>query len=172
MTQRRVWKSWPTAAKVSKVQPSRAVKTQPTILSARRIPTRNMGVRTMLGRVGDRTATSLRERRPPEQQQVASIGSRCDYCDRACAGLVGPAGIEPATLGLEIRCSIRLSYGPSAKLNAECAEFTEKSFARNTDLLCVLGEICSLTSKRICRDYRGNGQFVSSDSSQEKLDRK
>lgn len=26
--------------------------------------------------------------------------------------LVGPAGIEPATLGLEIRCSIRLSYGP------------------------------------------------------------
>ena len=29
--------------------------------------------------------------------------------------LVGPAGIEPATLGLEIRCSIRLSYGPSEK---------------------------------------------------------
>src|SRR5215469_13896249 len=28
-------------------------------------------------------------------------------------GVVGPAGIEPATLGLEIRCSIRLSYGPS-----------------------------------------------------------
>ena len=27
--------------------------------------------------------------------------------------LVGAAGIEPATLGLEIRCSIRLSYGPS-----------------------------------------------------------
>src|SRR5208282_225485 len=27
--------------------------------------------------------------------------------------VVGPAGIEPATLGLEIRCSIRLSYGPS-----------------------------------------------------------
>ncbi len=27
--------------------------------------------------------------------------------------LVGPAGVEPATLGLEIRCSIRLSYGPS-----------------------------------------------------------
>jgi hypothetical protein len=26
--------------------------------------------------------------------------------------LVGPAGVEPATLGLEIRCSIRLSYGP------------------------------------------------------------
>ena len=27
--------------------------------------------------------------------------------------LVGAAGIEPATLGLEIRCSIRLSYAPT-----------------------------------------------------------
>ena len=27
--------------------------------------------------------------------------------------LVGAAGIEPATVGLEIRCSIRLSYAPS-----------------------------------------------------------
>jgi hypothetical protein len=27
--------------------------------------------------------------------------------------MVGAAGIEPATLGLEIRCSIRLSYAPS-----------------------------------------------------------
>ena len=27
--------------------------------------------------------------------------------------LVGAAGIEPATLGLEIRCSIHLSYAPS-----------------------------------------------------------
>jgi hypothetical protein len=27
--------------------------------------------------------------------------------------LVGPAGIEPATVGLEIRCSIPLSYGPA-----------------------------------------------------------
>ena len=26
--------------------------------------------------------------------------------------VVGPEGIEPPTLGLEIRCSIRLSYGP------------------------------------------------------------
>ena len=27
-------------------------------------------------------------------------------------GMVGAAGIEPATVGLEIRCSIRLSYAP------------------------------------------------------------
>ncbi len=27
--------------------------------------------------------------------------------------LVGAAGFEPATLGLEIRCSIRLSYAPA-----------------------------------------------------------
>lgn len=31
-------------------------------------------------------------------------------------GMVGAAGIEPATPGLEIRCSIRLSYAPLAKL--------------------------------------------------------
>jgi hypothetical protein len=33
--------------------------------------------------------------------------------DQQQGRLVGPAGIEPATLGLEIRCSIRLSYGPA-----------------------------------------------------------
>lgn len=30
--------------------------------------------------------------------------------------LVGAAGIEPATPGLEIRCSIHLSYAPLAKI--------------------------------------------------------
>ena len=30
--------------------------------------------------------------------------------------MVGAAGIEPATLGLEIRCSIRLSYAPLSKI--------------------------------------------------------
>ena len=31
--------------------------------------------------------------------------------------MVGAAGIEPATLGLEIRCSIRLSYAPPGSGN-------------------------------------------------------
>jgi hypothetical protein len=33
--------------------------------------------------------------------------------------MVGAAGIEPATAGLEIRCSIRLSYAPSVKLRLQ-----------------------------------------------------
>src|SRR5947199_10828201 len=35
--------------------------------------------------------------------------------------MVGPAGLEPATLGLEIRCSIRLSYRPALNLIVLCA---------------------------------------------------
>ena len=31
--------------------------------------------------------------------------------------MVGAAGIEPATAGLEIRCSIRLSYAPAVWTN-------------------------------------------------------
>ncbi len=30
--------------------------------------------------------------------------------------MVGAAGIEPATTGLEIRCSIQLSYAPLSKI--------------------------------------------------------
>src|SRR6185295_11488253 len=33
--------------------------------------------------------------------------------EAALRKMVGAAGIEPATLGLEIRCSIRLSYAPA-----------------------------------------------------------
>jgi hypothetical protein len=32
--------------------------------------------------------------------------------------LVGAAGIEPATTGLENRCSIRLSYAPAFTINS------------------------------------------------------
>jgi hypothetical protein len=34
----------------------------------------------------------------------------------SCNVVVGAAGIEPATTGLEIRCSIRLSYAPLSKI--------------------------------------------------------
>jgi hypothetical protein len=36
----------------------------------------------------------------------------------ACSGgeMVGAAGIEPATTGLENRCSIQLSYAPLSKI--------------------------------------------------------
>src|SRR5580692_2280289 len=37
----------------------------------------------------------------------------CKLLAVVSGNLVGAAGIEPATLGLEIRCSIRLSYAPS-----------------------------------------------------------
>ena len=33
--------------------------------------------------------------------------------------MVGPEGIEPPTLGLEIRCSIHLSYGPGLRVTCE-----------------------------------------------------
>jgi hypothetical protein len=36
--------------------------------------------------------------------------------------VVGPAGIEPATLGLEIRCSILLSYGPTNDNSSRSSE--------------------------------------------------
>jgi hypothetical protein len=34
------------------------------------------------------------------------------YCDSAARKMVGAAGLEPATLCLEGRCSIHLSYAP------------------------------------------------------------
>jgi (2Fe-2S) ferredoxin len=41
---------------------------------------------------------------------------RLNHRQRATGFLVGAAGIEPATTGLEIRCSIRLSYAPLSKI--------------------------------------------------------
>jgi hypothetical protein len=36
-------------------------------------------------------------------------------CEKSQAELARPAGLEPATTGLEIRCSIRLSYGRNSR---------------------------------------------------------
>ena len=38
-----------------------------------------------------------------------------DFCNRPCMGnaVVGEAGLEPTTPGLEGRCSIQLSYSPT-----------------------------------------------------------
>lgn len=44
-----------------------------------------------------------------EKTEAWKIGSELTFAD-----VVGAAGIEPATLGLEIRCSIRLSYAPAS----------------------------------------------------------
>jgi hypothetical protein len=41
------------------------------------------------------------------------LSTRLDEPPTDPEDMVGAAGIEPATLGLEIRCSIRLSYAPA-----------------------------------------------------------
>src|SRR5882762_1663865 len=43
--------------------------------------------------------------------------------------MVGAAGIEPATLGLEIRCSIRLSYAPLTVQPTENKLYSQPSSA-------------------------------------------
>jgi hypothetical protein len=47
-------------------------------------------------------------------QQSVTLADKCSTCRNSCKvlkKLVRPAGLEPATLGLEGRCSVRLSYG-------------------------------------------------------------
>jgi hypothetical protein len=58
-----------------------------------------------------RVAAAANKSRFPQRERNAN------RAEKRNSGMVGPAGIEPATLGLEIRCSIRLSYGPSRAAN-------------------------------------------------------
>jgi hypothetical protein len=44
---------------------------------------------------------------------MSDAGCCSKWNDLKGLNLVGAAGLEPATLGLEIRCSIHLSYAPS-----------------------------------------------------------
>ena len=46
--------------------------------------------------------------------------------------MVGAAGIEPATLGLEIRCSIRLSYAPLDQVTATSTRGSSQSVVWGT----------------------------------------
>jgi hypothetical protein len=55
--------------------------------------------------------------------------------------MVGTAGFEPATAGLEIRCSIRLSYAPvkgylsdfTTPLQLHCCGFADRRRCSSTD---------------------------------------
>ncbi len=58
---------------------------------------------------------------------------------RLLGGMVGAAGIEPATLGLEIRCSIRLSYAPPL-LILLAREFSDQYFEPDHSEKCSGGQ--------------------------------
>ena len=71
--------------------------------------------------------------------------------------MVGEAGIEPTTVGLEGRCSIQLSYSPRESINgaiaivvAAAAASTVKLYARAISLLRNSATTASSASPQAC----------------------
>ena len=72
--------------------------------------------------------------------------------------LVGAAGIEPATLGLEIRCSIRLSYAPLNDLQTICAHRHQTVTKTLGSLSKTLGDL--LRWQRVCDEFLHDLDYV------------
>jgi hypothetical protein len=60
------------------------------------------------------------------------LSTRLDEPPTDPEDMVGAAGIEPATLGLEIRCSIRLSYAPLDQATATSTRGSSQSVVWGT----------------------------------------
>ena len=84
-------------------------------------------IRTSSARQGKEGPGCYRSGTLAESSDAASTKVHCSskparhsraFCvsSTAAVDVVGAAGIEPATVGLEIRCSIRLSYAPLEKI--------------------------------------------------------
>lgn len=54
--------------------------------------------------------------------------------------MAGPGGLEPPTHGLEIRCSIRLSYGPPATLVYTVDKTSRNDNAKGAETLVNCGD--------------------------------
>ena len=60
-------------------------------------------------------------------------------CGRAWDTVANPAGLEPATAGLEIRCSIQLSYGFAQSFLLHCAGKGDSQKTQDLHRIPVLG---------------------------------
>jgi hypothetical protein len=69
---------------------------------------------------GLRVNPAKRRSRDLEPPAVAADGAQTPPKAKVIRSMP-PAGFEPATLGLEVRCSIRLSYGGQGAHDGQCA---------------------------------------------------